>query len=246
MAILGDFGALALQREPAAPGVLKAADLDIATRKVLYLDGAYMTGDRVTLTLAGGLPLVGAGSSSATYWIHRDALDRLSFHANAVDAINNRNPIGFTGSAWADITIAQLAPRQKFVADMREWTLDLDSPAIDTTPIGVRFGENICDLVTGAGSLRFFIERRSDDEIMNALDLLNLLLLTGPGSKVAAQFWLHTGRSANGCGELLPGSIYYEADILIVASSIQVTPDKLLEGAVNFATTEEVGLRIST
>ena len=246
MAILGDFGALALQRELAAPGVLKAADLDIAARKVLYLDGAYMTGDRVTLTLAGGLPLAGAGGNSAAYWIHRDALDRLSFHASAADAINSRNAIGFTGSTWADITITQFAPPQKFVADIREWTLDLDSAAIDTTPIGVRFGENICDRVTGAGSFRFFIERRGDDEIMNALDLLQLLLLTGPGSKVAAQFWLHTGRGTNGCGELLPGSIYYEADVLIVASSIQVAPDKLIEGAVNFATTEEVNLRIST
>jgi hypothetical protein len=100
--------------------------------------------------------------------------------------------------------------------------------------------------VTGAGSFRFLIERRGNDEIMNALDLLNLLFLTGPGAKVAAQFWLQTYRDSNGCDELLPGSIYYEANILIVASSVQVTPDKLIEGAVNFATTEEVNLRIST
>jgi hypothetical protein len=244
MAILGDTGALALQREPAAPGVLKAANLDIAARKVLYLDGAYMTGDRVTLTLAGGLPLVGAGEAE-TYWIHRDALDRLSFHVSAADAINNRSPVGFTGSEWDDITIEQAAPPRKFVAGIREWNLDMDCAAIDTTPIGVRFGENICDLVTGAGSLRFLMERRSDDAIMNALDLLNLLLLTGPGSKVAAQFWLVANFDADCWSGLLPGSIYYEANILIVASSVKVTPDALLEGAVNFATTEEVSLRIS-
>jgi hypothetical protein len=245
MAILGDFGALALQREPAAPGVLKAADLDLASRSVLYLDGAYMTGDRVTLTLAGGLPLAG-GTGSGFYFVHRDALDRLSFHSTATDAINRRNAIGFTSSTWADITIEQVVPPVKYVAEIREWNLDLDCAVIDTTPIGVRFGENIKDLVTGAGSFRFLVERRGSDEIMNALDLLNLLLLTGPGAKVAAQFWLHTGRGSNGCDELLPGSIYYEANILIVASSVQVTPDKLIEGAVNFATTEEVNLRIST
>lgn len=248
MAILGDMGALSLQREPAAPGVLRAADLDIAGNRVLLLDGAYMTGDRVTLSLAGGLPLAGAGST-ATYWIHRDSLDRISFHLLPEDAINNAKRVGFTSTTWTDIAISQIEPPRKFVADIREWNLDLDSQAIDTTPIGVRFGENICDLVTGAGSFRFLIERRSDDEIMNALDLLQLLFLTGPGSKASANFWLQTEREGIGCNELLPGSIYYEADILFVASSVQVTPEALIEGAVNFATTSEdrdIALRIST
>jgi hypothetical protein len=245
MAILGDYGALALQREPAAPGLLRAADLNLGTRSVLYLDGAYMTGDRVALALAGGLPLQGAGASE-TFYIHRDALDRLSFHDFPEDAINGRNAIGFTGSSWTDITIEQVAPPMKYVADVRDWTLDLDCAAIDVTPIGARFGENICDLVTGAGSFRFLVERRGDADIMNAMDLLNLLFLTGPGSKVAAQFWLLSERGSNGCDGLLPGSIYYEANILIVASSVQVTPDKLIEGAVNFATTEDVAPRIAT
>ena len=245
MAILGDMGALSLQREPAAPGLLRAADLDIAGSRVLLLDGAYMTGDQVTLTLTGGLPLLGAGATE-TYWIHRDALDRVSFHLAAQDAINNVSRVSFTSSAWTDIAISQVAPPRNFVADISEWNLDLDSAAIDTTPIGVRFGENICDLVTGAGSFRFLIERRSDDEIMNALDLLQLLMLTGPGGKASANFWLQTEREAIGCNELLPGSIYYEANILIVASSVQVTPDALIEGAVNFATTEDIALRVST
>jgi len=245
MAILGDMGALSLQREPAAPGLLRAADLDMPNSRVLLLDTAYMTGDRVTLSLTGGLPLTDA-TDTETYWIHRDSLDRISFHLLAQDAINNVNRVAFNSSTWADIEIEQVAPPRKFVADIREWNLDLDSAAIDTTPIGVRFGESICDLVTGAGSFRFLIERRSDDEIINALDLLQLLLLTGPGSRASANLWLQTERAAIGCNELLPGSIYYEADILIVASSVQVTPDALIEGAVNFATTEEIALRVST
>jgi hypothetical protein len=243
MPILGDRGALALQREQSAPGVLKAANLNLSGNKVLFTDPSYMTGDQVMLALAGGLPFA-AGGTSGIAWIHRDSLDYLTFHETAADAINNRNVIAFNSTSWDDITIAQTAPPQKYVADIREWNLDLDCAAIDTTPIGVRFGENVVDTVTGAGSLRFLIERRSNDAIMNALDLLNLLLLTGPGKKIAAQFWLSTDTESGSC-ELLPGGIYYEANILIVASSVQVTPDALIEGAVNFATTEDVALRIA-
>jgi hypothetical protein len=248
MAILGDSGRLALQREPGLPGLLLQADLDIASGSVLLLDQAYQTGDQVTLTGDTTLPLIGATTTSSTYWIRRDLLDRISFYPSPTAAINGRldQQIRFTSASWAELEIEQTLPPPKYVADILEWKLDLDAAAIDVTPIGVRFGENIKDLVTGAGSLRFQIERTDDDAVMNAVDTFNLLLLTQAGAKVSAQFWLLQDRPVIGCSELLPGSIYYECDILFVASSVTVTPDALIEGGVNFATTEEIRLRIGT
>jgi hypothetical protein len=244
MAFLGNYGALSLQREQANPGVLRSADLNTLTSSVLFVDPAYMTGDQVTLTLTGGLPISGAGAS-ANYWIHKDKLDRISFYTVPENAVNGVGRLGFIGNSWADITIAQTQPPMKFVADVREWSLNLDVAAIDTTPIGVRFGENICDLVTGTGSFQFLVGLGNDTTIMTSLELLNLLFLTGPGGKATAQFWLNVDISSDGCDGLLPSSLYYEANILIVSSSVQIKPDEIVEGVLRFATTEDVALRVA-
>jgi hypothetical protein len=244
MAFLGSYGALSLQREQANPGVLKFANYNAPTSSVLLLDPAYMTGDHVILDLAGGLPFEGATATEA-YWIHRDSLDRISFYQFPENAINGVGRLGFTPGTWDDITISQTQEPRKFVGDVREWTLNLDAAAIDVTPIGVKFGENIRDLVTGAGSFRFLIKLRNDVKIMSSLELLNLLFLTGPGGKATAQFWLNVDTSGDGCDGLLPSSLYYEANILIVSSSVQITPDAVIEGVLNFATTEEVALRMA-
>lgn len=245
MAFLGDSGALTLQRELAAPGVLEVSNFSVSGNSVVFLDNAYMTGDQVLLSLSGGLPIAGAGPSNM-FWIHRDNLDRISFHNSPQDALNNKNRAVFNSDSWADISISQIQQPSKLVADIREWKLDLDCSVIDTTPIGVKFGENICDLVTGTGSFEFLVEMRNDDAIMNAIDLLNLLLLTGPGSKAYAQFWMHKNKPGSTCSGLLPGAIYYEANILIVSSSVQLRPDEIVEGVVTFATTEDVHFRIDS
>ena len=249
MAILGHQGALKLQREPAAPSTLLVADLNLSTNKILLLDNAFMSGDQVTLTRpTGNLPLTGASSNTGTYFINRDALDLISFYTSALGAVNAAASqlVTFTGDSWTTLTISQTTPPRKFVADLSDWRLDLDAAAIDTTPIGVRFGENIKDLVTGAGSISFNVERRSSNTIMNALDTLELLLLTGPGAKVNAQFWLLDSRTDKPCGDLTTGSIYYEADILFVSSNVTTTAEDLIKGAANFATTEDINLRIGT
>ena len=244
MAFLGNYGALSLQREQASPGVLRSSDFDTVTSSVVFIDPAYMTGDQVTLTLAGGLPISGAGTSG-NYWIHKDSLDRISFYTTPEKAVNGVGRLGFIGNSWADITIAQVQPPMKFVADIREWSFDLDAAAIDTTPIGVRFGENIRDLITGAGSFEFLVELANDTTIMTSLELLNLLFLTGPGGNATAQFWLNTNRESDGCDGLLPSSLYYEANILIVSSSVQIMPDDIVKGVLRFATTEDIALRIA-
>jgi hypothetical protein len=39
--------------------------------------------------------------------------------------------------------------------------------------------------------------------------------------------------------------LYYEANILIVSSSIELAPDNIVEGVLTFATTEDVALRVA-
>lgn len=242
-------GALRLQREPASPRTLNVTDLNLGLSKILLLDNAYMSGDQVTLTVSTGtLPLTGAVSNTGTYYINRDTLDRISFYNTALGGINALpgNLITFTNDTWTTMSISQTAPPARYMADLESFRLDLDCAAIDVTPIGVRFGENIKDLITGAGSITFHVERRSTDLLTNAIDILELLLLTEPGAKVSAQFWLLSNRAASTCGTLAPGSIYYETDILFVSTNVTSTPEDLIKGAANFATTEEIYRRIAT
>ena len=75
-----------------------------------------------------------------------------------------------------------------FVCNLRSWSFETNTNAIDTTPIGVRFGEAVKSIVTGTGNLDFMVDRRDRD--WNGLKTMRLALLTDKGSKAKAQFVL--------------------------------------------------------
>lgn len=126
---------------------------------------------------------------------------------------------------------------------IREWTLNLSAPEVDTTAVSEKFGEAVKSLVSGGGSLEFFIDKTCHPEgINNPLLLMELLLMTDKNSQATAEFWMLTDN--NKCDDPCKpaGSLFYEADILVTQNSVNLRPTDLVAGVANFVTTGEIRL----
>ena len=126
-----------------------------------------------------------------------------------------------------------------FACSLREWSFETNSAAIDTTPIGVRFGEAVKSIVTATGNLDFMVRRQ--DNGWSGLKTMRLALLVDKGSVAHARFVL-TPDDAESCGT--GRSIYYEADLLVTTCSLSARLDDALVGSAAFATTGPVSLKI--
>lgn len=155
--------------------------------------------------------------------------------------------VDFGGGVIGEKTLGcpcDCAPNWEFVCDLTSWDLETDAAAVDTTPIGVKFGEGIKALVRASGTFDFFVDSKDSD--WDGQRLLQLVLLLERGCKAHAQFWMLLNRAGGGCEGLLPGDLYYDTDILLVRSVVSVRVDGLITGSASFSTTEDVALRVGT
>lgn len=183
---------------------------------------------------------------SAKYFIYRDQLDRISFYTTRRDALNGNpaNRVQFLALDFGALKIEPVEPEFQSLCLLKEWSLSLDAPSIDTTVVGVKFGEAVKSLVTAGGSADFFVDRVShSDSTTDPTYLMRLLLLTEKGSKASAQFWMIRDRPAGDCQGLLPGDLYYAADILITNIAISLRVDDVITGSMTFVSTGRVELK---
>lgn len=141
------------------------------------------------------------------------------------------------------LTQGKAAPYWEILCEIREWSLELDAPAVDTTSVAEKWGNAVKSLVTGGGSTEFFIDRvcREPGQA-DSLTLMKLLLMTERGCKAEAQFWMI---DRPGCGvdcDLIRGDLYYETDILVTQNAINVRPTEMIAGTAQFVTTGEIKL----
>ena len=71
---------------------------------------------------------------------------------------------------------------------------------------------------------------------------MKLLLMTEKGCQASAQFWMI---DRPGCGSdcgVLRGDLYYEADILVTQSAVNLRPTEMVAGTASFVTTGEIRL----
>lgn len=138
-------------------------------------------------------------------------------------------------------------PLWTVLCEIREWSLNLDAPSVDTTGVGEKFGNSVKSLVSGGGSVEFFIERNCYKEgVDNGTYLMRLLLMTQmDGCRAKAKFYMMTGKENCGvaCGSL-GGNMWYETDILVVQNAVNLRPDELIAGTANFVTTGEIKLQM--
>lgn len=178
----------------------------------------------------------------ATYYIYVDEFDRISFYESLESSLSGNvgDRIPILSVDWGRMEMRadeSIIEEWDFVCSLRSWSFETQSNAIDTTPIGVRFGEAVKSIVTGTGDLDFFVDRQ--DQLWNGIKTMRLAMLVDKGSKAHAHFFLTQDDA--GCNGK---SIYYEADILIVASSLSVRIDEAIVGTANFATTGPIALKI--
>ena len=136
----------------------------------------------------------------------------------------------------------------QIVCELRDWALELEAPSVDTQGVGEKFGNAVKSIVAGGGSMEYFIDRKClDDCQTDALQVMQLLLMTNKGCQVSARFWL-LDRTEDICEPIcqrpMPGEIYYEADLLITRNAVNLRPTDLVVGTAQFVTVGEIKLLI--
>ena len=75
-------------------------------------------------------------------------------------------------------------------------------------------------------------------------NLINsLLMMTEKGCEASAQFYML--ERGEGCGvdcDLIRGSLYYETDVLITQTAVNLRPTELVAGTAQFVTTGDIRL----
>ena len=179
------------------------------------------------------------------WWIHVDELGQISFYTSRCRALAgcpddrvNLEDIG------GEFTLTPYGRDWQILCDIREWTLELSAPAVDTTSVAEKWGNAVKSLVTGGGSTEFLIDRKCFEEDQdNGIVLMKLLLMTEKGCKASARFWIMD--RGQDCGidcDLINGVLYYEADILITQTAVNLRPTEIVAGTAQFVTTGEIKL----
>ena len=139
----------------------------------------------------------------------------------------------------------QSAPYWQVMCEIREWSLNLDAPSVDTTSVGEKFGEAVKSIVTGGGSVDYLIDKKChEDGVGDGTDLMRLLLMTERGCQASAKFYMldRGGDPCNQSCEFRAGSLYYESELLVTGSAVNLRPTEVVAGTANFVTTGEIRL----
>lgn len=226
---------------PGGQGVWSDSTWDYAQGYEDILSGDQFWAEAPAVPWADVAPAV----TSLTVYAYVDQFGRIRFYNNWADAINGDPARALnTGSVdFGVITITSVDADWQYVCDIRNWSLDLDAPSVDITGIGGKFGESVKSLITGGGEIGYMAERRDEEGRYDPTALLRLLLLTERGAKATAQFWILQDRPSQGaCSGLAPGDFYYQADLLVVGTSLNLVPTDVVGGAARFVTTGEIRL----
>jgi len=225
-------------------------------------------GDRVELAMVKHEVLMqpkGTSMYNNAVWDCYQALDREYTFSDVADAITlesicedppaYQNPVAnpndevhaFDNADVEPRSENQVAPYWECVADLREWSLDLSAPEVDTTAVAEKFGSSVKSLVAGGGSCEFFIDRKCfDDNTTNGLTLMKLLLMTEKGCQASAKFYMLQRPGDCGveaCTGLVAGDLFYETDVLVTQTAVNMRPTELVVGTAQFVTTGAIKLR---
>ena len=236
---------------PGGQGIWSNSTWDYAPGYEDIADGDQFWTEAPAFPWADAAPPV----TSLTLYAYVDQLGRIRFYDLWADAVNGDPLLARTTGAvdFGTMTITNVDADWSYVCDIREWTLELDAANVETTVLGNKFGESVKSLVTAGGDIGYYAQYRNALGRYDPTALMRLLLLTERGCKAAAQFWILqdreiqpvcVGLSGDPCGVLSPGDIYYEADLLVVGTSLNVTPDSIIGGAARFVTTGEIKLKL--
>lgn len=202
--------------------------------------------ERVSLSLVNisGLILSAAGNST-----YNGILDQCAYQIRDLDlnATQEERPLRVVCPSSAALDPKDTLSQTQWViqAYLNDWTLNLSAPEVDTTALGERFGDSVKSLVTGGGTLDFLVEHAAlPDGHQDPIVLLHLLLLTQKGCKAKARFYMFKDRQER--SYILPGSLYYETDLMITSEAINTRSGEIIAGSLDFVTVGSIALRVGT
>ena len=259
MAVLGRHGILRIDREMSSvPYIAYPEDVNLGTGLIQVAGEQFATGYTATIAVTPENHWsFNQTPYSVTYFIHKNAFDQIGLYYTLEGALN-QTPTAFVGvgflytnsvfhggitNAFSSLSITtSLGWRTQ--AQINDWTLNLTNSEIDTTSLGDSFTEAVkSGVVSGSGSINFLVDRlQSSYTYDDSVQLFNLLLSSDAGSRAHAEFWMINNRQAPSCGDALPGSLFYTADILITASVINTSADNIISGSAEFLTVGEITL----
>lgn len=131
---------------------------------------------------------------------------------------------------------------------LRSWSLSRSAPEIETGSIGDKFATNIKSVVSGSGDLDFVVNLYSRENHNDVDPLLRLVQLTEQGSIATCKFYLKKTSAPAVCANQSPvttpiaAALFFQATILITASSMNVSAEDLVAGSASFVTTGPIRL----
>lgn len=145
-----------------------------------------------------------------------------------------------TGPQYLDWTIQ---------AQIRSWQFSINSSPVDTTAISEIYASSIKSFIGGSGSLDFLVSSFARPGETDASALLRFVLLVEKGGTCRARFYMKqdTGpvfRIKDSTAQST-SSLFYEAEIYFLGSSVDVSADGLIAGSADFVTQGRIRLGIA-
>jgi len=183
-------------------------------------------------------------TTSRNLFIHRDQLDQIAFYSTKVEAMKGGQSgrIPLYNVDFGSLTLTAETSDWEVQGLLQSWTLNLTANEVDATAVGEKFGDAVKSIVTGGGSLDFYVDRQYIQGQTDATTLMRLLLLTEKGCKARAEFWMIEDRPESGIR--LPGDLYYETEFLVTSTAINTRATEIIAGSLNFVTVGEIALQM--
>jgi hypothetical protein len=226
----------------------------------IYYGGSYLLGSNRSHTTSSSDPFYSSTNTNQFYlrstdvglttsydfYAHLDQVGRLSFYSSRAQALlgATSDRIDIFAVDFGQLEIQAVVTEDDWYIQslLREWSLNLTAPEVDTTGVGEKFGDSVKSVVSGGGSLDFIVDRKSTPNEQDPTALMNLLLMTEKGCTADAEFWMITDRTAT--ADLLPGDLYYETQLMVTSMAINTRPDEIIAGSLNFVTVGDISLRM--
>jgi hypothetical protein len=256
---LGDQGHIELARKGGGEALysnLVPSDVNVTQHRfsVNFVSGALLTGDSVTVSR---IQVKGAAKKNLQLvkdhdypdwagYIHVDALGGIRLYTNFADAL-----LGYkidaielvTPTEKQEIKIESRDINAKCLAQVSGYEISTTRETIDTTTLSNQFRNYLKNgLISGQGQLQCFWEHRVNrcERTGQATEftayLAHLCIRLQQGAGFLGKFFLYDGNADE-------PSVWYEAECIVTNVSISVSPDQLIESAVDFITTGPVVLK---
>lgn len=179
-------------------------------------------------------------TTSHDCWIGVNELGYARLYGSFADAVNDTNRLTLFDET-TPFTLTATTDSYNILGDVTQFTLNTSRSQLDIAALGEVFGQSVAGSVTGSGSLNCLFSYkglfRHNAPGVSTQYLYELALRTAQGQDGTARLYI---RKSSTSGE----SIFYETPILITQSALNVQPDAIVAGTIDFVTSGPIALKV--